>query len=315
MKSETLTLVLVNLAADFKVPQYVQVQLRDGSLASIKVEIPWLPPPWVSKRVVAESVTIKGKGKIDPSDPIDVGIIASTYGGKTATEISQVEVVSNVPVVIPQQVEKLVAEESVVVKAVPTEPVNIESIENTNVGGIREDSGEVLLHVVEPKVIKESSRGVAALMKQMKQNKNSGKKGRKQCNKGGGAISFYEKLLGTRGTSVLGYYVPGPDGFTSHFFKTAWEIVGDDVVIAVSFFFDKSKLLPALNATTIVLVPNVLNPNSMKEFHHISCCNIVYKCITRITVNRIKIFLPEVISQSQSAFIPGRSIIDNTLTT
>ncbi|KAK8571344.1 hypothetical protein V6N13_103471 [Hibiscus sabdariffa] len=111
-------------------------------------------------------------------------MIASTYGGgKTATEISQVEAV------IPA---KPVGEEIIVAVKIVAEidvEVNIKSVENTNVGGISEDPGEVLLHAAEPKVIREASRGVAALMKQMKQNKNSGKKGRKQRNKGGGVIS------------------------------------------------------------------------------------------------------------------------------
>ena len=51
----------------------------------------------------------------------------------------------------------------------------------------------------------------------------------------------------------------------------------------------------------------------MKEFRPISCCSVVYKCITKILTNRLKKILPTVIGKTQSAFIHGRSIVDNRL--
>ncbi|KAL4320158.1 hypothetical protein GQ457_18G025600 [Hibiscus cannabinus] len=73
----------------------------------------------------------------------------------------------------------------------------------------------------------------------------------------------------------------GPDGYSACFFKTAWYI---------------SKLLVGFNATTIVLVPKVLSPNQVKDFHPISCCSVVYKCITKILVNMISPTLPNLIT-------------------
>ena len=51
----------------------------------------------------------------------------------------------------------------------------------------------------------------------------------------------------------------------------------------------------------------------MKDFRPISCCSIVYKCITKIMANRLKKYLPFIIERNQSAFIGKRSIIDNIL--
>ncbi|KAK3189589.1 hypothetical protein Dsin_029150 [Dipteronia sinensis] len=45
----------------------------------------------------------------------------------------------------------------------------------------------------------------------------------------------------------------------------------------------------------------------------ISCCNTLYKIISKIIANRIKIILPDIISPPQSAFMAGRRIGDNIL--
>ncbi|KAE8732331.1 hypothetical protein F3Y22_tig00002237pilonHSYRG01790 [Hibiscus syriacus] len=106
---------------------------------------------------------------------------------------------------------------------------------------------------------------------------------------------------------------PGPDGYTSWFFKVAWEFVNKDFLNAVRHFFQTTYLLPAFNATTIVLVPKSLNASMAKEFRPISCCSVIYKTITRTLVTRLAQFFPGMISASQYAFVKGKSISDNTL--
>ncbi|GKD53652.1 putative RNA-directed DNA polymerase, eukaryota, reverse transcriptase zinc-binding domain protein [Tanacetum coccineum] len=72
---------------------------------------------------------------------------------------------------------------------------------------------------------------------------------------------------------------PGPDGYTTAFFKKAWNVVGSDVTCTIRDFFSNGKLL--------------------KE----------------IIANRIKDDLGDLVSIKQSAFVSGRRISDNIMLT
>ncbi|XP_071739260.1 uncharacterized protein [Rutidosis leptorrhynchoides] len=108
---------------------------------------------------------------------------------------------------------------------------------------------------------------------------------------------------------------PGPDGFNAEFFKSSWIIVGDDVTKAVLDFFKNGKLLKKINHTVITLLPKVQTPSKITDYHPISCCNVIYKCISKVITNRIKLSLDEVVSCNWLAFIFGRRISDNILLT
>ncbi|XP_039026534.1 uncharacterized protein LOC120160184 [Hibiscus syriacus] len=106
---------------------------------------------------------------------------------------------------------------------------------------------------------------------------------------------------------------PGPDGFTPYFFKVSWAIVGNDVMSAIKFFFSNYFMHPTFNSTIIALVPKIPNPRAVKDYQPISCCSVIYKTITKILVNRMNAYLPQIITMNQTAFIRGRNIIDNSL--
>ncbi|GJR89610.1 uncharacterized protein Tco_0213621 [Tanacetum coccineum] len=108
---------------------------------------------------------------------------------------------------------------------------------------------------------------------------------------------------------------PGLDGYTSKFFKEAWECIGGDVCKAVQEFFTNGKLLKELNHTVLALLPKVKTPSKINDYRPISCCNVLYKCISKVLTNRIKEGLNDLVSDNQSAFVPGRRIADNILIT
>ncbi|KAL0287707.1 UNVERIFIED_CONTAM: Transposon TX1 uncharacterized protein [Sesamum radiatum] len=104
---------------------------------------------------------------------------------------------------------------------------------------------------------------------------------------------------------------PGPDGFSSGFFKASWDVIGEDVCRAVMEFFNHDRLLKQLNATLITLIPKVQLPTKVGDFRPIACCNVIYKIITKIMVKRMQIVLEKLVDTCQNAFVPGRSISDN----
>lgn len=67
--------------------------------------------------------------------------------------------------------------------------------------------------------------------------------------------------------AMNGNKVPGPDGFSACFFERAWPVIGKDFVLWLLFrlFFSFDKLLKAINATLIALVPKKKNPSSIGD--------------------------------------------------
>lgn len=63
----------------------------------------------------------------------------------------------------------------------------------------------------------------------------------------------------------------------------------------------------------IVLIPKVDQPKRMTELRPISLCNVAYKVLTKVLVQRLRPFLDDLISFLKSSFIPGRGTKDNAL--
>ncbi|XP_056172129.1 uncharacterized protein LOC130139353 [Syzygium oleosum] len=109
------------------------------------------------------------------------------------------------------------------------------------------------------------------------------------------------------------FKAPGPDGFNSLFYKSAWHIIGKDIEEAIMEFFSSKRMLKSINSTLITLVPKVQNPSFLKEFRPISCCNVIYKIISKLVAERIRCMLPKIVGFNQTAFISGRQISENIL--
>ncbi|XP_074313453.1 uncharacterized protein LOC141648624 [Silene latifolia] len=102
-------------------------------------------------------------------------------------------------------------------------------------------------------------------------------------------LKYYKELLGTAVHtdkeikaaifSIPDHKAPGPDDYSSAFFKDSWTVIGDEVCAAVQDVFNSGKLLKQLNATTITLISKCKMPTYVHQFRPIACCNILYKLI------------------------------------
>ena len=106
---------------------------------------------------------------------------------------------------------------------------------------------------------------------------------------------------------------PGPDGMTSLFFQKFWKVIGKDIIKTVQEFFASGEMDPRLNETNICLIPKTERPQSMSEFRPISLCNVSYKIISKVLSSQLKKVLPDLITETQSAFVARRLITDNIL--
>ncbi|GJR56309.1 RNA-directed DNA polymerase, eukaryota, reverse transcriptase zinc-binding domain protein [Tanacetum coccineum] len=78
-------------------------------------------------------------------------------------------------------------------------------------------------------------------------------------------------------------------------------------------FFITGKMLKEINSNIISLILKIQTPDKATDFKHIACCNVIYKCISKIITNRLKGFLDKLVGMNQIAFVPNRHIKDNIL--
>lgn len=105
----------------------------------------------------------------------------------------------------------------------------------------------------------------------------------------------------------------GPDGLTSGFYKAAWSCLDEEVLVAVNSFFQDPIMPLAINSTILTLISKFPGANVIKDFRPISCCNTLYKLISKLLVARLKPLLPKLILPNQRAFIKGRLLLENCL--
>ena len=90
--------------------------------------------------------------------------------------------------------------------------------------------------------------------------------------------------------------VPGPDGMLAHFYKFYWNIIGGEVIEAITTFFQRGCMLREKNHSYIVLIPKGNNAAMISQFRPISLCNVIYKIISKLLANRLKQVLFKLIS-------------------
>ena len=72
-------------------------------------------------------------------------------------------------------------------------------------------------------------------------------------------------------------------------------------------------MLWKLNSTFLTLIPKREGANKLEFFRPIALCNAVYKVIAKLIAERLKKWLPIIISEEQGGFVAGRQILDGVV--
>lgn len=81
---------------------------------------------------------------------------------------------------------------------------------------------------------------------------------------------------------------PGPDGYTSKFFKVLWDTTSPQIIIIMHNFFENVELDKPFNHTTITLLPKTESPSKPNHFRPIGIYNVVYQIISKLLVDRLR---------------------------
>ena len=108
---------------------------------------------------------------------------------------------------------------------------------------------------------------------------------------------------------------PGLDGMLTIFLSIIGIILGGGGGYFSSYFISPEFLkFPAdLNHTFLTLIPKGKCPGRVSDFHPIALCNILYKLVSKVLVNRLKKILLDIIFDTQSAFQFDKATSDNIL--
>ena len=106
---------------------------------------------------------------------------------------------------------------------------------------------------------------------------------------------------------------PSPDGMPPLFYQHFQSLIGECVTKTILDFLNLGIIPPKFNETHIVLIPKIKNTTKITQYRPISLCNVISRITSKDIANRLKRFLPSIISENQSAFMSDHLITDNIL--
>lgn len=88
-------------------------------------------------------------------------------------------------------------------------------------------------------------------------------------------------------------------------------MIGDDFCDLVQSIFEDPSRVRDINSTLMTLIPKKDVVSCMKDFLPISLCNVTYKTITKIIVQRLRGLMTRLVGPCHSSFVPNRQSGDN----
>lgn len=105
----------------------------------------------------------------------------------------------------------------------------------------------------------------------------------------------------------------GPDRVQAWIFQNQWEIVKPNFIKGALKLFQGISSVRNINHTNICLIPNMPVPEGIHCFRPIGLCNLSCKILSKVMLQCIQPFPPNLIGEEQSSFVPSRHIVDNVV--
>jgi mannosylglycoprotein endo-beta-mannosidase len=103
---------------------------------------------------------------------------------------------------------------------------------------------------------------------------------------------------------------PEPNGFPMEFYQKNWMVIKDDLLVLFNQFTNGDLPLYKLNFGVITLLPKKEDAVQIQQYRPICLLNVCFKTFTKVGINRITGIAPRVIKPTQSAFMPGRNVLE-----
>jgi len=106
---------------------------------------------------------------------------------------------------------------------------------------------------------------------------------------------------------------PGPDGFPVEFYQAFWSLIKDDLMAMFREFHAGNLPLFNLKFGIITLIPKQKEVKQIQQYRPICMLNVSFKIFTKVLANRLTAVAEKVVRKSQTAFMPGRNILEGVV--
>ncbi|WVZ95943.1 hypothetical protein U9M48_041644 [Paspalum notatum var. saurae] len=106
---------------------------------------------------------------------------------------------------------------------------------------------------------------------------------------------------------------PGLDGFPPEFYQVFWNIIKNYLMTLFEDFHEGMLNINSLNFGTIILLPKSVDAKQIRQYRPICLLNVSFKIFTKVATNRISQVAQKIIRPSQTAFLPGRYIMEGAV--
>jgi hypothetical protein len=106
---------------------------------------------------------------------------------------------------------------------------------------------------------------------------------------------------------------PGPDGLPVGFYREFWKEIKSVVLEMFQSLYRGELNLSRLNYGMISLLPKIKEANNIRQYRPICLLNVDYKWFSKVFTLRLTPWADKLISRNQTAFIPGRYILEGVV--